>query len=76
MGQPIPLRGNEIRLDFVDDLNVTGDFTGVHKGTHMEILQEKDKDLSIYSSKTNDPLGIIIAHEVAHYYWGWRKKLA
>ena len=69
MGQPIPLRGNEIRLDFVDDLNVTGDFTGVHKGTHMEILQEKDKDLSIYSSKTNDPLGIIIAHEVAHYYW-------
>ena len=45
-------------------------FAGVHNdGTHMEILQEKDKDLSIYSSKTNDPLGIIIAHEVAHYYW-------
>ena len=69
MGEPIPLKGNEIRLDFVDDLNVTGDFTGVHKGTHMEILKEVDKDQSIYSSKTNDPLGIIIAHEVAHYYW-------
>ena len=70
MGQSIPLKGNEIRLDFVEGLPPGWErFAGFNDGTYMEILQEKDKDLSIYSSKTNDPLGIIIAHEVAHYYW-------
>ena len=66
MGQPIPLRGNEIRLDFVDDLNITGGFVGVHKGTHMEVLQEYDAAAPAWGA---DRLGIIIAHEVAHYYW-------
>ena len=42
MGQPIPLQGREIRLDFVKALELDGDFAGVHKGTHMEILQEYD----------------------------------
>ena len=44
MGQPIPLQGREIRLDFVKALELDGDFAGVHKGTHMEILQEYDSD--------------------------------
>ena len=35
MGQPIPLKGNEIRLDFVEKLDGPSDFAGVYKGTHM-----------------------------------------
>lgn len=81
MGQPIPLQGREIRLDFVPVITGTGgDPDGIHKGTHMEILQEYDSAepqpssnwweniLGIQSDSAN-PLAEIIAHEVAHYYW-------
>ena len=66
MGQPIPMQGREIRLDFVPVITGTGgDPAGIHKGTHMEILQEYD----FGQSWQHDSLGSIIAHEVAHYYW-------
>ncbi len=65
MGQPIPLQSPEIRLDFVKELGLDGDFGGVHKGTHMEILQEYESGQSWQRAG----LGSIIAHEVAHYYW-------
>jgi len=83
MGQPIPLQGREIRLDFVPVITGTGgDPAGIHKGTHMEILQEYDSaepqsssnwwDNIFGTSQQSDsanPLAEIIAHEVAHYYW-------
>ena len=83
MGQPIPMQGREIRLDFVKALELGGDFAGVHKGTHMEILQEYDSaepqcknDLFLIRilgiSQECEPdnfLALVIAHEVAHYYW-------
>lgn len=83
MGQPIPLQGREIRLDFVPMITGTGgDPDGIHKGTHMEILQEYDSadpqpssnwwDNIFGTSQESDsanPLAEIIAHEVAHYYW-------
>ena len=83
MGQPIPMQGREIRLDFVKALELDGDFAGVHKGTHMEILQEYDSaepqcknDLFLIRilgiSQECEPdnfLALVIAHEVAHYYW-------
>ena len=66
MGQPIPVQGSEIRLDFVPVITGSGgDPAGIHKGTHMEILQEYDSG----QSWQHDSLGSIIAHEVAHYYW-------
>ena len=64
MGQPIPLQSNEIRLDFVEELS--GDVAGLNKESHIEILQEYDVEPPWWSE---DALGIIIAHEVAHYYW-------
>lgn len=63
MGQPIPLQGREIRLDFVEEIK--GGWAGVHKGTHMEILQKYESG----RPWQRDRLGSIIAHEVAHYYW-------
>ena len=66
MGQPIPLQGREIRLDFVPTITGTGgDPAGIHRGTHMEILQEYESGQSWLRAG----LGSIIAHEVAHYYW-------
>ena len=65
MGQPIPLQNQEIRLDFVKALELDGDFAGVHRGTHMEILQDYESGQSWQRAG----LGSIIAHEVAHYYW-------
>lgn len=45
MGQPMPLQGREIRLDFVNELTgLAGDFAGSNDGTRMEILQEYDAD--------------------------------
>ena len=70
MGEPIPLKGNEIRLDFVEKLDGPSDFAGVYKGTHMEILQVLDAEpLGL----GDDRLAIAIAHEVAHYYWNGGK---
>ena len=66
MGQPIPLQGREIRLDFVPTITGSGgDPAGIHRGTHMEILQEYESGQSWLRAG----LGSIIAHEVAHYYW-------
>ena len=66
MGQPIPLQGREIRLDFVPTITGSGgDPAGIHRGTHMEILQEYESG----ESWLRAGLGSIIAHEVAHYYW-------
>lgn len=65
MGQPIPLQGREIRLDFVKSITGGGDFAGIYKGTHIEILQQYDDG----KPWRRDILGSIIAHEVAHYYW-------
>ena len=66
MGQPIPLRGNEIRLDFVDKIDSPSNPAGIYMGTHMEVLQKFDAVAPTWGA---DDLGIIIAHEVAHYYW-------
>ena len=65
MGQPIPLQGREIRLDFVKAITSGGDPAGIYKGTHIEILQQYDAGKPWH----RDALGSIIAHEVAHYYW-------
>lgn len=65
MGEPIPLEGDEIRLDFVDKINIR-EAAGVYKGTHMEILARYDAEEPRWG---DDYLGIIIAHEVAHYYF-------
>lgn len=65
IGQPIPLQSREIRLDFVKSITGGGDFAGIYKGTHIEILQEYDSGQSWQRAD----LGSIIAHEVAHYYW-------
>lgn len=66
MGQPIPLQGREVRLDFVEELQIDGDFGGVNiGGSHMEILQEYDSG----QFRRPDALAALIAHEVAHYYW-------
>lgn len=67
MGQPIPLQGREIRLDFVPTITGTGgDPAGIHiQGSHMEILQKLDSA----NPRQRDRLAAIIAHEVAHYYW-------
>ena len=70
MAQAIPLKGNEIRLDFVDKIDSIGDPAGVYKVTHMEILKEYDSGPPAWG---DDDLGIIIAHEVAHYYWTGEK---
>ena len=65
MGQPFPLQGREIRLDFVKAITSGGDPAGIYKGTHIEILQQYDAGKPWH----RDALGSIIAHEVAHYYW-------
>ena len=52
------------------ELNGTGDFAGVYKGTHMEILEEFDSAAPQWG---DDDLGLIIAHEVAHYYFNGEK---
>lgn len=88
MGKPIPLQGREeIRLDFVKEIESDGDPAGIHiYGSHMEILQEYDSaepqcKNDLFSNALNRILGIsqecepdnflalVIAHEVAHYYW-------
>ena len=66
MGQPIPLQGREVRLDFVEELQIDGDFGGVNiGGSRMEILQEYDSG----QFRRPEALAALIAHEVAHYYW-------
>ena len=68
MGEPIPLRGNEIRLDFVEKevFQCSSHATGCYLGTHIEILEEYDSEKPL---RDDDKLAIIIAHEVAHYYF-------
>ena len=71
MGEPIPLQGNEIRLDFVEELDkCSSQAAGCHLGTHMEIKEMYDSSASL---RGDDHLALIIAHEVAHYYWNDEK---
>ena len=68
MGEPIPLKGNEIRLDFVKSIESDGDPAGVFivKESRMEILEKFDSEPPI---RGDDQLSTTIPHEVAHYYW-------
>ena len=66
MGEPIPLKGNEIRLDFVNEINSPGSPAGTYKETLMEVLEEYDSEKPRWG---DDKLGMIVAHEVAHYYF-------
>ena len=68
MGEPIPLKGNEIRLDFAkEELFQCGSGAAAcHRGNHVEIREEFDSEKPQWGE---DTLGMIIAHEVAHYYF-------
>ena len=72
MGEPIPLKGNEIRLDFVRELGDDGDFAGVYipRESRMEILERFVKEKPLFGP---DHLAGTIAHELAHHYWHGEK---
>lgn len=62
LGEPLPTR--YVALLFEDA--VPAIFGGANSGTHMIILPEYDIDDGSYESSQ---AGLVIAHEVAHYYW-------
>ena len=62
MGEPFPT--NYIGLLYGDA--VVGGFAGANFGTHMAILPKYDVG---YDSEEVEFPGLIVAHEVAHYYW-------
>ena len=62
MGEPFPT--NHIGLLYEDA--VVGGSAGTNFGTHMTILPKYDVG---YDSEEVEFPGLIVAHEVAHYYW-------
>ena len=62
MGLPLPTR----YVGLLYEHAVTGGFAGTNFGTHIAVRPEYDVG---YGSEDVDSPGVIVAHEVAHYYW-------
>ena len=62
MGLPLPT--NYVGLLY--ERAMTGDFAGTNFGTHIAVLPGYDVG---YATSDLDSPGLVVAHEVAHYYW-------